>query len=175
MYQPAEDSFLLAKQLNILLSKLNSNIKILDMGTGSGIQAKECLKSGINKKNLTLVDIDKQVIRNLEKKFNIIHSNLFSKVKGKFDLIIFNPPYLPEDKYDNNLDTTGGKKGDETTVKFLKQSKYHLNKNGKILLLLSSLTPRKRIQEEIKKQKKKLIKLDEEKLFMESLEIFLIQ
>ncbi|MBI2449456.1 hypothetical protein HYV49_04120, partial [Candidatus Pacearchaeota archaeon] len=49
-------------------------------------------------------------------------------------------PYLPESKYDKEKDTTGGKKGCETILRFLKQAKAHLNKDGRIFIVFSSLT-----------------------------------
>jgi methylase of polypeptide subunit release factors len=72
---------------------------------------------------------------------------------SKFDLITFNAPYLPEDRLDKQKDTSGGKNGDETPLKFLTQAKKHLNKSGKIFLLISSITP----QNKINKFKPKLV------------------
>ncbi len=141
IYHPAEDSYLLKQ----VLGEFNDikNKKILDMGSGSGIQAENLLKLGILSENLTLADIDLDSIKLLKKKFpklEIIRSDLFEKIKGKFDLIIFNPPYLPGDKFDNKKDTTGGKKGSEIINRFLNQAHKYLNVNGKILILTSSLT-----------------------------------
>ena len=87
-------------------------------------------------------------------KIQFVHSDLFDCFKknsnlknknliNKFDLIIFNPPYLPEDKREpvgwGKVATTF-----EPGVfeKFLATSKKFLKKGGKILMLLSSLTPR---------------------------------
>ena len=70
---------------------------------------------------------------------------MFEKINGKFNLIIFNPPYLPEDKReprDSQLQTTGGKKGNEIILRFLQQAKKHLKENGKIFLITSSLSPK---------------------------------
>lgn len=69
-------------------------------------------------------------------------------IDSKFDLITFNAPYLPLDKRepkDSRLATTGGKNGDEISVKFIKQAKKHIEKDGKIFLLISSLTPLSKI------------------------------
>jgi len=149
IYQPAEDSFLLAECAKEFLesSKINKKrIKVLDMGSGSGIQSASLIKEGVPEKNIVLVDINPNAISFLKKKFTksrIILSNLFEKLnpeKNKFDFILFNPPYLPENKFDKGLDTTGGKNGSEVINNFLVQAKKYLNKNGKILLLASSLT-----------------------------------
>ncbi|RLG16352.1 hypothetical protein DRN69_01100 [Candidatus Pacearchaeota archaeon] len=143
IYEPAEDSFFLSEFVKREVKKSKPK-KILDMGSGSGIQAKTCIDSGADSKNLTLVDINERAIRELKKKFpksRIIHSDMFQNLnKEKFDLIIFNPPYLPKNKYDKEKDTTGGNKGGEIINRFLNQIKKYLSKNGKVLLLTSSFT-----------------------------------
>ena len=58
-----------------------------------------------------------------------ITSDLFDKIpkNKKFDIVAFNPPYLPEDKREDKesqLTTTGGKKGNEITLRFLKKAKH---------------------------------------------------
>lgn len=143
VYFPSEDSFLLENELKVYLKKIKNktSLKVLDMGAGSGIQAKTCLNFGIRKENLLAADIDEESIKLLKKQgINSIRSNLFSNIKTKFDLIIFNAPYLPENKYDKRKDTTAGKRGNETILKFLKQAKNYLEKGGVILLLFSSLS-----------------------------------
>jgi len=174
MYPPKEDSFFLSAILDDFFKNKNiKNKKFLDMGSGSGIQA-ETLAKFTEKRNIICADIDKEAVRHLKSRgFNAINSNLFAKVKGKFDFVIFNPPYLPEHKYDKQPDTSGGKLGDETVLRFLKQAKKHLNKDSKIFLLLSSLTPRKRINNYLT-ENCKFKKLSEKKLFFEILEILII-
>tara|TARA_Y100000310_G_scaffold343792_1_gene453045 strand:- start:240 stop:776 length:537 start_codon:yes stop_codon:yes gene_type:complete len=152
IYKPSDDSFFFAQFLKKYFAKLkNKDISYLDMGTGSGILAETAEKSGI--KNIFAVDIDKESVKHVKKRFKTIQSNLFSKIPNskskKFDLITFNAPYLPFDKREpkfSQLVTTGGKKGDEISIKFLKQAKKYLNKNGKIFLLISSLTPQNKIR-----------------------------
>jgi release factor glutamine methyltransferase len=175
MYSPKEDSFLLSETIKKFFKgkRLNSK-KFLDMGSGSGIQA-ETLLNFAEKKNIVCADIDPEVIRFLLKKgFNAVQSDLFENIKETFDFIVFNPPYLPEDKYDKEKDTTGGKKGDETILRFLKQSLSQLNKDGKIFLLLSSLTPGRKIFDFLTNNFKSYEKLAEEKIFFESLEVWVI-
>tara|TARA_Y100000310_G_scaffold325742_1_gene389708 strand:+ start:6059 stop:6643 length:585 start_codon:yes stop_codon:yes gene_type:complete len=168
MYKPSDDSFLFAQFLKDYLSKLkNKNISYLDMGTGSGILAETAKKSKV--KNILAVDIDKETVDYVKQKgIKAIQSNLFSKIPKtkKFGLITFNAPYLPKDKKEpkeSQKATTGGKKGDEISIKFLKQAKKHLTKDGKIFLLISSLTP----QNKIKKFKPRIVKT--KKMFFEQL------
>jgi release factor glutamine methyltransferase len=165
IYQPAEDSHLFSDFLKKYLSKHKIN-SYLDMGTGSGILS-ETVSKFLDKKNILAADINPKTIKLLKQKnFNAIKSNLFSKIKTKFDLITFNAPYLPLDPREpksSQLATTGGKKGDEVSIKFIRQATKHLNKNGKIFLLISSLTP----MNKLKKFKYKIVA--RKKIFMEEL------
>jgi release factor glutamine methyltransferase len=139
IYEPAEDSYLLQKQVKKFTKK---EMKVLDLGTGSGIQAITAKKLGAE---VLATDINQECIIKLKNRVKTRKSDLFKKIKEKFDLIIFNPPYLPEDQRepkDSALATTGGKKGNEIIIKFLKEAKKHLTKKGKILMVFSSLTPK---------------------------------
>jgi len=174
VYSPQEDSHLLGKEISKYIFNLkDKEIKVLDMGSGSGIQAQICIRAGIKKENILSVDVDKDAVKFLKKKgINAVYSDLFSKIKEKFDLILFNPPYLPEHKHDKAKDTSGGKKGYETILRFLKQAKSHLNKKGIILLLFSSLSDPNVILEYALKQGYKSNKLSEESLFFEKLYVY---
>ena len=177
MYFPKEDSFFLSECIQDYLKNKDKNIKILDMGSGSGIQTQTCIKLGIIRENILCVDIDEETINYLRSKnLNAIQSDLFKNLpfnsKNQFDLIIFNPPYLPEDKYDKNIDTSGGKKGDEIILTFLENVKPYLKSEGKILLLISSLTPLKKINNLIEKLNFKKQTIAEKPLFFEKLEIW---
>lgn len=169
IYQPAEDSYFLSEVLTNYLSDKSKQIKILDMGSGSGIQAQTCRKLGF--KNILTADINKEAVNQLKKQgFKSIYTDLFSKIdKNKFDLIIFNPPYLPEHKYDKEKDTTGGKKGYETILNFLNQAKFHLNNKGSILLLFSSLSHPKIILEKTENLSYKCKILSQKRIFFEEL------
>lgn len=169
IYEPAEDSYLLSK----VLKRYVKNKKVLDMGTGSGIQAETALKS--KAKSVLAVDIDKEVIAFVsQKKIPSLHSDLFSKVTGKFEVILCNPPYLPldskEDKQSQRI-TTGGKQGDEFSLKFLKGAGTHLAPGGVILLLVSSLTPLSRIEQFLMAKGYRYKAVGTEKVFMEELKV----
>jgi len=176
IYQPAEDSYLLSETIKEYLKLIkDKNIKILDMGSGSGIQAQTCKDLGF--KEVLCADINPEAVEYLRKQwFKSIESDLFSNIKkskeNKFGLIIFNPPYLPEDRYDKEKDTTGGKKGYETITKFLKQAKSYLNKNGAILLLFSSHSQPEVIKKQAKNLGYKIKLLANKKLFFEELFVY---
>ncbi len=149
IYEPAEDSILLAK----VVEKYAFGT-VLDVGTGSGIQAFTALK---NKRvsSVTAVDINPAVIEELcfqkrkqrVAKLTIIQSDLFEKVRGKFDTIIFNPPYLPQDEGIHNLALYGGKNGWEISERFFESVVSHLNRGGIVLFLFSTLTNKVKIDQ----------------------------
>ena len=176
IYSPEEDSYLLSESIKKELLKLKSkNIKLIEIGVGSGIQLETALKSGIKNENILGVDINNDAVYLCkEKGFNVINSNLFIKIPKtqRFDIIIFNPPYLPSHKFDKKPDTSGGVLGHETILKFLSRAKNYLEKNGFILLLTSSLTPMKKINEKLKEFK--VENINEKKLFQETLYVWKI-
>jgi release factor glutamine methyltransferase len=176
IYEPAEDSYLLLevleKEIPLLLED-NTELKVLEIGSGSGIQLKTLLHLGVKKENIFGCDINPDAILHCQNLgFNVINSDLFSDVSGKFDLIIFNPPYLPieegEDK-DSQLATTSGIKGSKLINRFLKKADSFLTSNGEIFLLISSLTKGVRWRN----YQKEL--LTSKKLFFEGLEVWKIK
>lgn len=169
IYMPKEDSYLIRRNI---LKYMKEGDKVLDMGSGSGILAKEALRKS---SEVLCVDIDKESVDKLrEEGLDVVESDLFGNVSGKFDLIIFNPPYLPEEKGDSGLDTTGGKEGYELIERFLVCVGEYLEKDGKILLLFSSLTNKKKVDEIILREGYNFELIDKKKLFFEVLYVYLI-
>ena len=175
VYDPQEDSFILAREV-----KKYSKGKVLDMGCGSGIQGIAALE---NKKvtEVLFADINDDAITCVKDKLSTYKhkpayyklSDLYSKIQNKFDTIIFNPPYLPEDKLDKeSLITTGGKYGHEILEKFLEASKEHLNDDGIILFVFSSLSKKPKIDKIIRRLKYSKLQLSKEPLFMERLYVY---
>ena len=164
IYEPKEDSFLLLKHIK---SNITPKGKVLDMGTGSGILAKEAMKFT---SKVTAADIDDKIQKNFPK-INFIHSDLFSNIKDndRFNIILFNPPYLPS-KGIRHIDLDGGRNGTEIMERFLKNAREHLEQNGKILLLCSSLN--KNIEQLFKRYNYNFKKIDEDSLFFEKLFVY---
>ncbi len=158
VYEPAEDSYLLSEVLASKIPRLlnvNPDLKFLEIGSGSGINLQAAFSSGIKKENIFSCDINEEAVKYCKKLgFNCALSDLFGAFKGgvnvrgtlvplKFDLIIFNPPYLPLDKREpksSRVSTTSGKKGNEIIIRFLKHAKDFLDKDGSIFIITSSLS-----------------------------------
>jgi release factor glutamine methyltransferase len=141
VYEAREDSYLLKKYVEEF-----SRGKVLEIGCGSGIVIK-----GL--KNAEGVDIDKESVDYCKKQgLNVYYSDLFSDVKGKFDIIIFNPPYLPQEGKEEHIDLFGGKEGYELIERFFEEVENHLEDNGEILILFSNLTNKDKVDEIINKK-----------------------
>lgn len=130
------------------LKKMNlANPKILDLCTGSGAIGLT-LKSLLPSSEVTLSDISKDALmvanknkNELNLDVNIIESDLFKNIQGKFDIIISNPPYvmtnetLPKDVlYEPHLALYSGPKGIDHIEEIFKNIKSHLNNKYLIAL-----------------------------------------
>ncbi|MCX6816228.1 MAG: methyltransferase [Candidatus Aenigmarchaeota archaeon] len=145
VYYPREDTEILAKTIEKGDLK---NKEVLEIGCGSGLLSIIMAKAGAK---VTSVDINPASVKttklNAKKnKINIsvLISDLFENVKGKYDLIIFNPPYLPVGQDDpEDITYSGGSSGREIIERFIVYLKNYLKKNGRVLLVISSLTGEK--------------------------------
>jgi len=141
VYLPSDDSFLLADSI----PPCNCEIA-LDMGCGSGIQAINLALKGA--RSVIAADINARALKDTEMnaarfglspRISAVRSDLFSALRGrKFDIIAFNPPYVPGDGIELR-DVDGGKNGREVIDRFLAEFAKHLNRDGECYLLQSSL------------------------------------
>ena len=160
MYEPQEDSFLLKDCVLEFLSG-NSTGYVLDMGTGSGIQA----FSVVDKAEFVLAadlspdavaHVKREIIKKgLSDKVEAIKSDLFSSIpnrfRGKFNLIIFNAPYLPKAEEDFDDDELyGGEDGFLVTKRFLVDAKIFLAPEATIFFVASSLAKVEEIERTMK-------------------------
>ena len=146
VYIPSDDTFLLAENLDI-----NYGDTVLEIGTGTGLVA--MYASQLTNK-ITVTDINFNALQLAEKNFKknninnieIIFGNLFEPLKNrKFDVILFNTPYLPtsnDEILDDDLNYAfdGGPDGRKVIDVFLNQVKSYLNENGKLQMIQSSLS-----------------------------------
>lgn len=162
VYDPSEDSFLLLEFLKFIPKQ-----KILEIGTGCGLISLESCRCGAN---VICTDLNpfavKLTQRNIKKNKNLLSGNievregdLFSVIKSGelFDVIIFNPPYLPttkKEKIDKWLDlaTDGGKDGLFVIKRFVKDVKKYLNSKGQTYFIFSSLSDRVKLEKYLKEE-----------------------
>lgn len=137
VYEPREDTELMARTVQI-----PENCRLLDLGTGSGALA---LLAAGEAGHVLATDVDERAIeaaeRNAERNGREIEfrqSDLFSQTDGTFDVILFNPPYLPVAGEEPSW--SGGEDGKEVIEGFAEGLGEHLSTDGKSYLLISSVT-----------------------------------
>lgn len=169
IYEPNDDTYFLIDCLKKIIKKRKFK-NVLEIGTGSGIISFKIAKYvnyilaiDINPRAVEIAEKNKRKlgIKNIEFKV----SNLFKNVNKKFDLIFFNPPYLPGKE---DISWSGGRNGEEIIRRFLKEVKNYLEKDGIAVILLSSFNNIKKIEKEFK-----LKKISEKKLWFETLYCYL--
>ncbi len=149
------------------------------MGTGSGIQALTAIQKP-DVLNVLAVDSNEKAVLALKqkiqkeklRKITVLQSDLFENVFGKFNLIIFNPPYLPKDKGIEDPALYGGKKGWELSARFFDHVSNYLAHDGTILFLFSSLTNKAKIDEIIQSHLFQFNELDRQKIPFEELYVY---
>ncbi len=146
VYEPAEDTFLLAENLQI-----KRKDHVLEIGTGTGIIAilasKKCHTVTATDINPKAIDCAlKNIIANKSFNIELKKGYLFEPVENeKFDLILFNTPYLPtseDERVDDELEAAwdGGTDGRKVIDQFLDNLNDHLKPGGRVQLVQSSLS-----------------------------------
>lgn len=146
VYEPAEDSFLFAENLNVQEAEI-----VLDVGTGCGILG---ILAAEKASFVLSVDVNPYAIRcakensklnNLQSKIFFVQGDLFAPLSEsyKFDLVLFNAPYLPAEE--NETESwigrawAGGASGRKVIDRFIVETPKHLKQKGRVLLMQSSL------------------------------------
>jgi release factor glutamine methyltransferase len=150
--------------------------EVLDMGTGSGV----CAVFAANyARRVVAVDINAAAVRcaginvllnHLEHKIDVRHGDLFAPVPGeRFDLILFNPPFLrgtPRDDRDRAW------RSSDVAERFAAGLGGHLKPGGSALVLLSTFGDARGFLEEFRKQGFAIAVLAERRFVNERLAIF---
>ena len=143
-----ETEELVYKVIDYIRKNNLTNIKILDLCTGSGIIGitlkKELeefdvkiLASDISSRALTVA---KENASSLEADISFVESDLFSNVQDKFDIIVSNPPYIANDdkktikenvlNYDPHLALFADEEGMYFYRNIIEKSRPYLNEKG---------------------------------------------
>lgn len=146
VYIPSDDTFLLAENLEI-----KEGQSVLEIGTGSGLVS---MYASLLTDDVTATDINYNALELAEKNFKLNNINtirlefgdMFEAVKNeKFDVILFNTPYLPTDSDDIinddlNYAFDGGLDGRKVIDRFINEVSNHLNDKGIVQIIQSSLS-----------------------------------
>ncbi|MEX0568773.1 MAG: HemK2/MTQ2 family protein methyltransferase [Candidatus Njordarchaeota archaeon] len=181
VYEPSDDTEILAKAA---LSLVKSGEKILEIGCGAGAISILLAKKGCK---VMATDISKEAVEitKINAKINNVHidirwGDLFEPVEDKFDVIIFNPPYLPKDDLDILIpgefkkSIIGGEKGNEIVIRFIENMPRYLKREGYALIVLSSLSKIEEVLEKIKRYKMKYEIVMKKKFFFEEIYVLKI-
>ena len=134
----------------ILAENLKDNLKVLDIGTGSGAIALVLAKNRPDW-SVTAADISQDALELATENANVqnlnlsfIKSDCFSKISSKYDIIVSNPPYISrEDQEEVGLNVLHSEPhlalfADEDGLaiyrRIAEDSKDYLNDGGKIYL-----------------------------------------
>ena len=146
VYSPESDTVLL---LEAARADINHGDRVLEVGTGSGLVAAEMARIT----SVLATDINPHAVLCARKAgAEVIRSDLFAGIRGPFDLVLFNPPYLPtqpEERIDDWLEYAldGGENGRMVIERFARYVGDILAPGGRILLLISSLTGLSEVQD----------------------------
>lgn len=167
LYLPSDDTIFLANTINRYSGTL-----ALEMGTSNGIVLMELAKQF---KTVIGTDIDFCSLKRLlemSRNQTVICCHAASALHGiKFDLIVANPPYLPNaiGYFDNT--TNGGPTGVEITIDFLKDAIDRLEIGGKFLIIVSSFSDTRKLDSFLSKNNIMVKKIAQKELFYETLQI----
>ena len=147
---PRQETELVCEQL---LKRIDKKSKVLDLCCGSGIIGITVALEA--KSNVKLADVDKQAMKmaiknakQFKKQYksdvSLVQSDMFEKIKGKFDAIVCNPPYVESEvietlddsvkNYEPRLALDGGNDGLKFYRILAEQAHLHLSKNGLLVL-----------------------------------------
>ena len=176
VYPPSEDTYILVDSVTIKPDDV-----VLDVGCGAGLAT---LIAASTAWQVVSVDISLKAVKNTQENLrrnnlgtnvSMVQADLFSALseKHKFSLILFNPPYLPEDENHTEMDQAlvGGVSGIELTRRFIVDLQYHLIKGGCIYIVASSLANIGRIKSILRENNFEVRVEKEDSMFFERIQL----
>ena len=172
VYQPCDDTYLLMESA---LNEVRPTDSVLEIGTGCGVIAKRIAERA---RCVIATDKNPRAVENAKLNgVEAIMGDLFADLDSQFDLIIFNPPYLPSGRdVPSDWQThawDGGPSGREVIVRFLSQVGNYLTQKGRVLLVISSITGYKEVTKLMHAQFGIVKAIAERKFFFETLYVVL--
>ena len=149
VYSPEADTLML---LDAASAEARPGDRVLEVGTGSGLIAAEMARIA-RIARVVATDINPHAVLCAGRAgVEVVRTDLFAGIRGPFDLVLFNPPYLPtqpEERVDDWLEYAldGGKSGRAVIERFARSVGDVLAPEGRLLLLISSLTGLDEVQE----------------------------
>jgi release factor glutamine methyltransferase len=169
VYQPAEDTFLLLKAA---LAEARPEDRAIEIGCGRALISREVVPKV---RSILAIDINPHAVR-LAKEYGLeaVRADLFRGIEAEFDLVIFNPPYLPTSERERiegwlNCALDGGATGRDIISRFLEDLKNHLSSRGRALLLVSSVTGLNEVKEMARSEGLEATEVANERCFFEQL------
>ena len=138
----------------MVVNAAEDGFSVLDLCTGSGAIAiavqKEARKRGVHLK-VTATDISAEALELAkenaelnEADIRFIQSDLFTRLRGRFDIIVSNPPYIPSATIDTlqrevkgfepRLALDGGEDGLDIYRKIALDASKYLNRDGTVMM-----------------------------------------
>lgn len=137
VYPPSEDTYLL---LDASLDEVGFSDRVLEVGTGSGVIASELCERA---EYVVATDINPHALKEARQRgVEVVRTNLYDGVEGEFDVVLFNPPYLPLEKRGTWMDYAvgGGESGRGVVNEFIYGVPRVLSSDGTVLVVVSSFT-----------------------------------
>lgn len=147
--------------------------RVLEIGTGTGIIALHAARVA----NVVATDINPYAVRLAHQNAKadglqlvVVRCDLFRGLRGTYDVILFNPPYLREGFNGEWQERSwqGGASGEDTALRFLKEASEHLSPEGRVYILISSYM---RQAMSCARERFRVSTLTEKSLFFEKLSI----
>jgi len=134
VYPPSEDSHLLLRAVDVRPGE-----RVIELGTGTGFLALHAAEVA----RVVATDVNPAAVRLARANglpLAVVRTDLFRGLRGRFDAIVFNPPYLIETIGGTWEERAwqGGTTGEDVILRFLAAAGEPLADDGRVYLLVPS-------------------------------------